>query len=120
MDLFVSMVFPTTLLISETPVNLIEPKCSDIHNVQKRCCVHYRTIAGKCQECIGSFGFECSKSCPEGYYGKQCSEKCSGDASKHSAFPLISILLGLCASIGSLATVVMLLYIRERKHLDHM
>ena len=27
-------------------------------------------------ECIGSFGFECSKSCPEGYYGKQCSEKC--------------------------------------------
>ncbi|XP_078337716.1 uncharacterized protein LOC144626723 isoform X3 [Crassostrea virginica] len=38
-----------------------------------------------------------------------------GDASKHSAFPLISILLGLCGSIGSLATVVMLLYIRERK-----
>ncbi|XP_078338345.1 uncharacterized protein LOC111137135 [Crassostrea virginica] len=38
-----------------------------------------------------------------------------GDASKHSAFPLISILLGLCASIGSLATVVILLYIRERK-----
>nr|XP_022338291.1 scavenger receptor class F member 1-like [Crassostrea virginica] len=83
-------------------------------------------------KCIGSFGFECSKSCPEGYYGKQCSEKCHcklcnsysgecvnvttealnspGDASKHSAFPLISILLGLCASIGSLATVVILLY----------
>lgn len=29
--------------------------------------------------CVGSFGLECVKPCPGGYYGKQCSGKCQCD-----------------------------------------
>ncbi|XP_078338324.1 uncharacterized protein LOC111133020 isoform X2 [Crassostrea virginica] len=43
---------------------------------EKRCCVGYRTVAGKCHICMGAFGLECSNSCPDGYFGLQCSKKC--------------------------------------------
>nr|XP_022338290.1 uncharacterized protein LOC111133875 isoform X2 [Crassostrea virginica] len=135
---FLILLLFTTSLISEKLDNLIEPKCSDAGNSQKkRCCTDFRTIANKCQECIGSFGFECTKPCPEGYYGRKCTEKCHckscistsgecenvtteapsspGDASETVASPLIPILLGLCVSVGSLAAIVLLLYVRERK-----
>ncbi|XP_078338329.1 uncharacterized protein LOC111137879 isoform X2 [Crassostrea virginica] len=137
MDNFVSLILllSITSLISEKLDSLIEPKCFNQNFQNKRCCTDFRTIRGKCQECVGSFGPECTKPCPEGYYGKRCSEKCqcnlcngisgecenvttealnsSGEASERGVSLLI--LFGLCASIGSLAILVMLLYIRERK-----
>ncbi|XP_062573867.1 protein draper-like [Saccostrea cucullata] len=59
----------------------IEPKCIDsyLSSENLRCCTSYRTIGGKCYPCIGSFGLECSKPCPKGYYGLKCQEKCECD-----------------------------------------
>ncbi|XP_048744081.2 multiple epidermal growth factor-like domains protein 10 [Ostrea edulis] len=48
------------------------------------CCVNYEYLKNKhkCQECVGRFGVNCSQKCPEGYYGKQCNEKCTCNASQ--------------------------------------
>ncbi|XP_062597558.1 uncharacterized protein LOC134258980 isoform X2 [Saccostrea cucullata] len=91
---------------------------------------------------MDSFGIECSKSCPEGYHGVQCEEKCPCNTTQYTVgcntttgacfnetnkihnvreengpMTWIPILLGLLGSIGSLAVLFLTLYIKERKKL---
>ncbi|XP_062568721.1 uncharacterized protein LOC134230875 [Saccostrea cucullata] len=46
------------------------------------CCANYMYVESehRCQECVGWFGANCSSKCPDGFYGKQCIEKCSCEA----------------------------------------
>lgn len=42
------------------------------------CCQNYRGVGGKCVECWpGFFGYNCTNTCPEGFYGKFCRGKCN-------------------------------------------
>uniref|UniRef100_A0A8W8K6K1 Uncharacterized protein n=1 Tax=Magallana gigas TaxID=29159 RepID=A0A8W8K6K1_MAGGI len=42
-----------------------------------RCCSdYYPTLNGTCQECVGSFGFNCSVPCPQDYFGPSCASAC--------------------------------------------
>eukprot|EP00105_Crassostrea_gigas_P026500 XP_011447484.2 PREDICTED: uncharacterized protein LOC105342286 [Crassostrea gigas] len=78
------MAYISTLLIlpfcinCKEDLNPIDPECFQ-PGKPKRCCTDYRTIAGKCHACIGSFGIECVRPCPSGYHGIKCSEKCLCD-----------------------------------------
>ncbi|XP_034337443.2 uncharacterized protein [Magallana gigas] len=120
-------------------LNPIEPDCFHPPRTGKRCCAGYRTIGGKCHVCIGSIGLECVKPCPVGYYGKQCSDKCrqcdicnatTGECSNETTttvnrdiLPIeksrsviwVSVLLGVFASVGSVAAVLFSIYVKERK-----
>ncbi|XP_056004073.1 scavenger receptor class F member 2-like [Ostrea edulis] len=57
--------------------------CYDKEN-DTYCCANYMYLKNehRCKECVGRFGINCSHKCLEGYYGKQCSEKCTCNASQ--------------------------------------
>ncbi|XP_056004074.1 protein draper-like isoform X1 [Ostrea edulis] len=57
--------------------------CYDKEN-DTYCCTNYMYLKQehRCQDCVGRFGVNCSKKCPEGYYGKQCNEKCTCNVSQ--------------------------------------
>ncbi|XP_062571402.1 uncharacterized protein LOC134233447 [Saccostrea cucullata] len=121
----------------------VDPKCSDPITEISRCCTDYRTIGKKCYPCMDSFGFECSKSCPEGYHGLKCQDEChcnnttqytvGCNTTAETCFNIteeihnvreekgpmtwIPILFGLLGSTGSLAVLFLTLYVKERKKL---
>lgn len=41
-----------------------------------RCCTDYYQTPDGCQECVGSFGSNCSESCPPKYFGPSCASMC--------------------------------------------
>lgn len=41
-----------------------------------RCCSDYYQTPNGCQECVGSFGFNCSVPCPQDYFGPSCASMC--------------------------------------------
>uniref|UniRef100_A0A8W8K3Q6 Uncharacterized protein n=1 Tax=Magallana gigas TaxID=29159 RepID=A0A8W8K3Q6_MAGGI len=41
------------------------------------CCQDFRNVSGKCEACIGSWGFKCRNNCSFGYYGFGCRQKCN-------------------------------------------
>ncbi|XP_062593809.1 uncharacterized protein LOC134255301 [Saccostrea cucullata] len=105
-----------------------------------RCCSGYRTIKDKCYPCNGSFGIECSNTCPAGYFGNKCEEKCfcdrcdartgecynettsTNNSQKEKdedriSIPWIATLLGLLGSIGSVAVLFSVLFLKEREKL---
>ncbi|XP_048753186.1 multiple epidermal growth factor-like domains protein 10 isoform X2 [Ostrea edulis] len=44
------------------------------------CCTGYMLHNNRCTECeAGTRGINCSKTCPDGYYGRLCKEVCSTD-----------------------------------------
>nr|XP_022345781.1 multiple epidermal growth factor-like domains protein 10 isoform X1 [Crassostrea virginica] len=140
MDHFFSLtlLLSTTSLYSKNLDNLIEPECFDTQNLQnKRCCTDFRTVGGKCQECVGFFGLECSKPCPEGYHGKKCREKCqcklcdsySGECvnattealnnveDKHDKEKFWTIIVGILCGVIILLIVVLLTVISYKRKL---
>eukprot|EP00105_Crassostrea_gigas_P012162 XP_011428063.1 PREDICTED: uncharacterized protein LOC105328754 isoform X2 [Crassostrea gigas] len=119
-------------------LNPIDPQCDTQGGKEKKCCADYRTIGGKCHVCNNSFGPECVRPCPLGFHGIQCSEKCqcdicnaptgecsnktatteNSDISLHGRGPSgtwIVILLGVFASVGSVAVVLFSIHVKERK-----
>nr|XP_034337391.1 N-acetylglucosamine-1-phosphodiester alpha-N-acetylglucosaminidase-like [Crassostrea gigas] len=40
------------------------------------CCTGYYLTENGCQECVGSFGFNCSLPCPPKYFGPKCASLC--------------------------------------------
>ncbi|XP_055997228.1 multiple epidermal growth factor-like domains protein 6 isoform X2 [Ostrea edulis] len=50
--------------------------CYDELTGKLRCCSDYRNVSGRCEPCLGSFGFDCNITCPDGYYGHGCRNKC--------------------------------------------
>uniref|UniRef100_K1Q172 Uncharacterized protein n=1 Tax=Magallana gigas TaxID=29159 RepID=K1Q172_MAGGI len=94
------------------------------------------------QMCVGSFGLECKKPCPGGYYGKQCSEECQCDIcnattgecsnvtttteNRAKDFSLyersrsgetlwLPILLGIFVIVGSLAAVLFFMNLKKER-----
>ncbi|XP_062573869.1 uncharacterized protein LOC134235738 isoform X2 [Saccostrea cucullata] len=129
------------LLIKITSNDLepVDPLCSKSQG-HTRCCAGYRTIKDKCHPCNGSFGIECSNTCPEGYFGNQCEDKCfcdrcdartgecynettsinnsqNGKDKERILIPWTGILLGLLGSIGSVAVLFSVLFLKEREKL---
>lgn len=41
-----------------------------------RCCSDYYQTPNGCQECVGSFGLNCSMPCPPNYFGPSCASMC--------------------------------------------
>ncbi|XP_062616571.1 protein draper-like [Saccostrea cucullata] len=42
------------------------------------CCTNYRRVKNNCEECWpGTFGVNCNRTCPNGFYGRFCLEKCN-------------------------------------------
>ncbi|XP_065935803.1 uncharacterized protein [Magallana gigas] len=95
------------------------------------------------EACYNSFGPECVRPCPLGFHGIQCSEKCrcdicnasTGECSKKTTTTenrakdffryersrsgeilWLPILLGVFASVGSLAAVLFFMNLRERRN----
>ncbi|XP_056006329.1 multiple epidermal growth factor-like domains protein 10 [Ostrea edulis] len=43
-----------------------------------QCCQNYKRRGNSCEECLpGTFGIDCEKDCPEGFYGRLCAEVCN-------------------------------------------
>ncbi|XP_056006312.1 multiple epidermal growth factor-like domains protein 6 [Ostrea edulis] len=43
-----------------------------------QCCLNYKLRGDSCEECWpGTFGIDCKKDCPDGFYGRFCIEVCN-------------------------------------------
>lgn len=140
---FIILFFVSFGIYCIADLNPIEPECLYLQRTRKHCCAGYRTIGAKCHVCVGSFGLECVKPCPGGYYGKKCSQKCqcdicnatTGECSNETTtrenrakdFSLyergrsgetlwLPILLGVFAILGSLAAVLFFMNLKERRN----
>ncbi|XP_056007349.1 uncharacterized protein LOC125664485 isoform X2 [Ostrea edulis] len=51
-----------------------------VHSILGMCCTDYILHKNRCIECeAGTYGVNCSETCPDGYYGRRCKEQCSAD-----------------------------------------
>ncbi|XP_062582474.1 uncharacterized protein LOC134244229 [Saccostrea cucullata] len=60
---------------SNTEVTYVAGVC----NIQPfTCCANYKRNGSQCEECSpGTFGINCKISCPDGFYGRYCKERCN-------------------------------------------
>ncbi|XP_052714487.1 uncharacterized protein LOC128187878 [Crassostrea angulata] len=59
---------------------------------KKICCKDYEEKNDKCVECYGSWGWNCSGTCPENYYGRKCREECTCDNETQICHPVCGCL----------------------------
>ncbi|XP_048730349.2 multiple epidermal growth factor-like domains protein 10 isoform X2 [Ostrea edulis] len=103
--------------------------CSDSN---KTCCTDFKLVNGVCERCIGSWGLNCNRTCPDGFYGFGCRLRCACENNQtcHSkigcnqnytesmrsrSLPIFGIAAGASGVIGCLCLLITCCVLWKRK-----